>query len=102
MEWEYKGITIKIDEDTGKFFFRYDKEYLVESLSEAKRIIDEKFSKYYTFTQYDMNKLLGKLNKREQELVKSLYHELHYHINNPYCELGICQEEWNWGWDFNK
>ena len=51
-----------------------------------------------------MNKLLGKLNKREQELVKSLYQELHYHINNSYCELGICQEEWNWDWDwdFNK
>lgn len=43
MEWEYKGITIKIDEDTGEFFFRYDKEYLVESLSEAKRLLTKNF-----------------------------------------------------------
>lgn len=49
-----------------------------------------------------MDKLLSKLDEREQELVKSLYQEIKNHINSNYCDFGIYQEEWSWKWDFNK
>ena len=49
-----------------------------------------------------MNKLLSKLNDREKSLIKSLYQEIEKHIDNPYCQLGICDEDWKWEWDFNK
>lgn len=102
MKWIHKNIEISINSE-GRFFFNVrGKDFSTTSLDEAKEIINETLSSYYTFTQKDMDKLLSKLDKREQELVKSLYHELDNHIDSNYCELGICQEEWNWNWDFNK
>lgn len=102
MEWIYKNIEIGINSE-GRFFFNVrGKDFSTTSLDEAKEIINEALASYYTFTQKDMDKLLSKLDSREKELVKSLYQELENHIDNAYCELGICQEEWNWKWDFNK
>lgn len=102
MEWVHKNIRISINSE-GRFFFNVrGKDFSTTSLDEAKEIINEALASYYTFTQKDMDKLLSKLDSREKELVKSLYQELENHIGNAYCELGICQEEWNWKWDFNK
>lgn len=102
MEWVHKNIRISINTE-GKFFFNMrGKDFFTTSLDEAKEIISEALASYYTFTQKDMDKLLSKLDSREKELVKSLYQELDNHKDSNYCELGICQEEWNWEWDFNK
>lgn len=102
MKWIYKNIEIEIN-SKGRFFFNMrGKDFFTISLNKAKEIIDEELSSYYTFTQKDMDKLLSKLDNREKELVKSLYQELDNHKDSNYCELGICQEEWNWKWDFNK
>lgn len=102
MEWEYKRTKIKIVSD-GTFHFNLKgKGYFVKSLEEAKDIITKEFDHYYTFTQEDMDKLLSKLDDREKLLIKSLYQEIEKHIDNPYCQLGICDEDWKWEWDFNK
>lgn len=102
MKWTHKNIEIGINSE-GRFFFNIlGKDFSAKSLEEAKEIINKALDSYYTFNQYDIAKLLSKLNKREQELVKSLYHELQYHMNNSYCEIGIVQDEWKWDWDFNE
>ena len=102
MEWIYKNIRISINTE-GKFFFNMrGKDFFTISLNKAKEIIDEELSLYYVFTQEDMNKLLSKLDDREKSLIKSLYQEIEKHIDNPYCQLGICDEDWKWEWDFNK
>jgi hypothetical protein len=102
MKWIYKNIEIEINSE-GRFFFNVrGKDFSTTSLDEAKEIISKALAFYYTFTQKDMDKLLSKLDSREKELVKSLYQELDNHKGNNYCELGICQKEWNWEWDFNK
>lgn len=102
MEWVHKNIRISINTE-GRFFFNVrGKDFSTTSLDEAKKIISEALASYYTFTQKDMDKLLSKLDDREKELVKSLYQEIEKHIDNPYCQLGICDEDWKWEWDFNK
>ena len=102
MKWIYKNIEIVINSE-GRFFFNVrGKDFSTTSLDEAKEIINEALASYYIFTQKDMDKLLSKLDKREQELVRSLYQEIKKHEYTAYCELGICQEEWNWNWNFNK
>ena len=102
MEWIYKNIRISINTEGGFFFNVRGKDFSTTSLGEAKEIISEILASYYTFTQKDMDKLLSKLDNREKELVKSLYQEIEKHIDNPYCQLGICDEDWKWEWDFNK
>lgn len=102
MKWIYKNIEIIINSEARFFFNIRGKDFSTSSLDEAKEIINKALASYYTFSQADMDKLLSKLDKREQELVKSLYHELDNHIGSNYCELGICQEEWEWEFDFSK
>lgn len=102
MEWEYKQVKISIDSD-GTFYFRIDGILYTEwSLNDAKRVIDEKLKSYYLFTQKDMDRLMSKLDKREKELVRSLYQEIEGHRNSAYCEQGISEKDWEWDWDFNK
>lgn len=102
MKWIYKNIEIEIN-SKGRFFFNVrGKAFSTTSLGEAKGIISEILASYYTFTQKDMDKLLSKLDDREKSLIKSLYQEIEKHIDNPYCQLGICDEDWKWKWDFNK
>lgn len=102
MEWEYKNIIITVDND-GFFIFKFNNEiYEKPSLKEAKSTIDLLINDYYRFTQKDMNNLMKKLSKREQELVRSLYNELHRHVNSAYCQVDIGENIWNWDWDFTK
>lgn len=102
MEWEYKDINISVNSE-GFFVFSVNQEnYLKPTLKEAKCKIDKLLQDYYNFTQEDMNKLMSKLDKREQEVVRSLYREINAHANNAYCSLGIVDDDWHWGWDFNK
>lgn len=49
-----------------------------------------------------MDKLMYKLDKREKELVRSLYQEIEGHRNSAYCEQGVSEGDWEWNWDFNK
>lgn len=100
MEWKYKQVKISIDSD-GLFYFKIDGFLYTEcSLNAAKRFIDEKLNSYFLFTQKDMDKLMSKLDKREQDLVRSLYQEIEGHIDSAYCEQGISEKDWEW--DFNK
>lgn len=102
MEWEYKNMTIAVDED-GMFKFRHQNEkYVCTTLKEAKSKIDLLCNEYYTFTQKDMNRLMKKLTEREQALVRSLYQEVEKHKENAYCEMGIMEDSWVWDWDFDK
>lgn len=102
MKWIHKNIEIEIN-SKGRFFFNVrGKDFSTTSLGEAKGIISEILASYYTFTQKDMDKLLSKLDDRGKSLIKSLYQEIEKHIDNPYCQLGICDEDWKWKWDFNK
>lgn len=102
MEWEYKQIKISIGSD-GIFIFKIGDIFYNElSLNDAKRVIDEKLKSYYLFTQKDMDKLMSKLDKRERDLVRSLYKEIECHANSAYCEMGIIDNEWDWDWDFSK
>lgn len=102
MEWEYKQVKISIDSD-GLFYFKIGSIlYTERTLNDAKIVIDEKLKSYYLFTQKDMDKLMSKLDKREQDLVRSLYQEIDQHYNSAYCEQGISEKDWEWDWDFNK
>lgn len=102
MEWEYKQVKISIDSD-GLFYFKIDGAfYKQKTLEDAKKSIDEFSKSYYNFTQKDMDKLMSKLDKRERDLVRSLYKEIECHANSPYCEMGIIDNEWNWDWDFSN
>ena len=76
MEWEYKQVKISIDSD-GIFYFKIGSIlYTERTLDGAKMVIDEKLKSYYLFSQKDMDRLMSKLDKREQELVRSLYQEI--------------------------
>lgn len=102
MEWEHKKVMISIEYD-GLFYFRIGSIlYTERTLNDAKRFIDEKLKSYYLFTQKDMDKLMSKLDKREQDLVRSLYKEIEGHMNSAYCEQGISEDVWEWDWDLNK
>lgn len=102
MEWEYKNINISVNSE-GFFVFSVNQEnYLKSTLKEAKLEIDSLLQDYYNFTQEDMNKLMSKLNKREQDLIRSLYREINVHASNAYCSLGIVDDDWHWDWDFNE
>lgn len=102
MEWKYKQVKISIDSD-GLFYFKIGSIlYTERTLNDAKRFIDEKLKSYFLFTQKDMDKLMSKLDKRERDLVRSLYQELKEHMGSAYCEQGISENDWEWDWDFNK
>lgn len=102
MEWEYKQVKISIDSD-GLFYFKTNGAfYKQKTLEDAKKSIDEFSKSYYNFTQKDMDKLMSKLDKRERDLVRSLYQEIEGHMDSAYCEQGISENEWEWNWDFNK
>lgn len=92
MEWNYKGKIIKVDEQ-GLFSYEHDgKRYNNDTLSGAKRRIDELLEDYYTFNDKDIDKLCGKLDKREAEFVRALIEEIKLHEFNAYCEIGISDE----------
>lgn len=102
MEWEYKQVKISIDFD-GIFYFKIGSIlYTERTLDGAKMVIDEKLKSYYLFSQKDMDRLMSKLDKKEQELVRSLYQEIEGHVGSAYCEQGISEKDWEWDWDFNK
>lgn len=102
MEWEYKKVCITVTSD-GYFVFKINgKNYNENTLNGAKRVIDEKLRSYYNFTQADMDKMMSKLDEREQNLIRSLYQELCGHYNSAYCEQGISESDWEWNWDFDK
>ncbi len=102
MEWEYKQVKILIDSD-GLFYFKINGAcYKEKTLENAKKSIDDISKSYYLFTQKDMDKLMSKLDKREKELVRSLYQEIEGHRNSAYCEQGVSEGDWEWNWDFNK
>lgn len=89
MDFTYKKIVISVNSD-GMFEFTYNgKKHSCESLRDSKELIDYLVSSYYQFTKSDLNKLLEKLDNREQDFVKSLITELNYHSDNAYCELSI-------------
>lgn len=92
MEWNYKNVIISIESD-GKFYFSLNGKVNIEdTLEEAKRRIDELLKDYYTFNDKDIDKLCGKLDKREVEFVRALIEELKLHEFNAYCEIGISDE----------
>ncbi len=92
MEWNYKNVIISIEND-GKFYFSVSKKaHTVDTLEAAKHIIDELSESYYTFNDKDIDKLCGKLDKRESEFVRALIEELKLHEFNAYCEIGISDE----------
>lgn len=92
MEWNYKNVIISIESD-GKFYFSLNGKVNIENtLEEAKRRIDELLEDYYTFNDKDIDKLCGKLDKREAEFVRALIEELKLHEFNAYCEIGISDE----------
>ena len=92
MEWNYKKIIITVESD-GKFDFSLNGKVNIEdTLEEAKRRIDELLEDYYTFNDKDIDKLCGKLDKREAEFVRALIEELKLHEFNAYCEIGISDE----------
>ena len=89
MDFTYKKIVISVNSD-GMFEFTYNGEkHSCESLRDSKELIDYLVSSYYQFTKSDLNKLLEKLDNREQDFVKSLITELNCHSDNAYCELSI-------------
>lgn len=92
MEWEYKKITITINEDGFFYFTIKDKTYSRASLEDAKDLIDFELKHYYMFKASDINNLCKKLNERESEFVKALIKELKRHESNAYCEMGILDE----------
>lgn len=88
MEWNYKGVKIKVNSD-GKFYFSFaGKFYAENSLGEAKSNIDNLTKDYYTFNEKDYKILLVKLTPREQHFIKNLVEAYECHLGNPYCELG--------------
>lgn len=102
MEWEYKQVKISIDSD-GIFYFKTGSIlYTERTLDGAKMVIDEKLKPYYLFSQKDMDRLMSRLDKKEQESVRSLYQEIEGHVGSAYCEQGISEKDWEWDWDFNK
>ena len=89
MDFTYKKIVISVNSN-GMFEFTYNGEsHSCESLRDSKELIDYLVSSYYQFTKSDLNKLLEKLDNREQDFVKSLITELNCHSDNAYCELSI-------------
>ena len=90
MKWEYKNHTIEVN-DNGFFAFKTaDGLYRsCDSLSKAKKLIDELMAEYYNMTQEQYKKLLDKLTDKEKDFVKSMVDELRIHEDNAYCELGL-------------
>ena len=89
MEWTYKSVIIRVETD-GKFYFSLNGKVNIENtLEAAKKMIDELLGDYYTFNDKDIDKLCGKLDKREAEFVRALIEELKLHEFNAYCEIGI-------------
>lgn len=92
MTWKYKKIIITVESD-GRFYFSVNKNtYTANSLEGAKCKINELLEDYYTFNDKDIDKLCGKLDKRESEFVRALIEELKSHEYNAYCEIGISDE----------
>lgn len=92
MEWTYKNVIIRIEND-GKFYFQVNgKTEKADSLDIAKSLIDIALKDYYIFKKNDIDKLCKKLDKRESEFVRSLIDELNNHKFNAYCEMGISDD----------
>lgn len=75
------------------------KKYTNDTLSEAKKEIDELTRDYYNFTNSDYNNMLNKLSKREREFVNTITKELGQHEGNAYCERDV---EIEFNFDFDK
>lgn len=92
MEWNYKNVIIRIEND-GRFYFSInDNVNVTDTLNAAKEKIDKTLKDYYTFNKSDLDKLYKKLDKRERELIENLINELNIHASNPYCSIGISDE----------
>lgn len=89
MNWIYKNIKININTD-GKFVFNCcDSSYTVNSLIEAKEIIDEKTKEFYSINEEFYKNIIKKLNNKEAMFFNQLIEELNCHHNNCYCDLDI-------------
>lgn len=88
MKFKYRNFTITIQED-GLFHCDVNGTPVYTStLIDAEHRIDTIMDSYYTMTLEDYNKVLAKLNSKEQAWVKDLVEALSYHYNSNYCELG--------------
>ena len=92
MEWNYKNVIIRIENDGCFYFSINDNVTVTDTLNAAKKKIDKALKDYYTFNKSDLDKLYKKLDKRECELIESLINELDIHSSNPYCSIGISNE----------
>lgn len=89
MNLNHKNIEININSD-GYFYFKVcGKNKGAWTLEEEKTIIDEDTAAYYNFTEDDINKLLSKLNSREQHFIIDALTELNSHSDSAYCEMGV-------------
>ena len=89
MNWTYKNIVIEVNPENGRFEFTVCGNFEdSNSLENAKHRIDQLTKDYYTFKKKDINKLMGKLDKREKEFVSNMIEELQNHRGNAYCEMG--------------
>lgn len=92
MEWNYKNVKIRIESDGCFYFSHKGKADVAYTLNDAKRKIDEITESYYTFSDKDVNRILKKLDEREQDFVSQLLEELKLHSNNAYCSIGISDD----------
>lgn len=89
MKWIHRNIEIEVNQ-SGKFNFKCcDTEYSVNSLDEAKEIIDDKTESYYFIDKEFYLNMRNKLDDREVMFLDQLIEELSCHQFNAYCQLGI-------------
>lgn len=93
--WKYKGIVIMLNKE-GNFSFAINNEKRIySSLNGAKAEIDNVFKENYTFSKNDLENLFRKCSQKEKAFLNALIEELSFHYNNSYCELGLCNKEWD-------
>lgn len=102
MEWTYKNINITVDND-GFFCANVNQEKIrTTTLQECKEEIDDIVAPYYEFTSKDWSNILKKLTIREQNCLNAIKEALKCHISNPYCQIGINDDYWNWQFLYDK
>lgn len=93
--WKYKGIIITLNKEGEFFFFIKSNKRVYSSLSGAKVEIDNILKEDYTFSKKWFRKSFKKCSQKEKDFLNVLIEEISIHYNNPYCELGFCNKEWD-------